>query len=622
MRLVMRCIGVVALCAGLALAWPGRAEQLAAHVDGLVGGLMAADQVPGAIVAVVSGDDVVLRGYGSVDLEAGIPAGPDDVRFEIGSITKLFTWLAVMMLEEAGQLDLHADVAGYLPGFDIPGETPLTLAQLMSHRPGFEESYRLFDPALGALPRRAALAASAPAQVMPRGAVTAYSNWGVALAGQIVEEVAGVPFEDFLQDRILIPLGMHDTTYGEATARPDQPPLASSYRVQAGVAHPAFRVDLGSFGPAGTAASTAADMARFLRFLMGDGELDGVWLLRPETMARMRTRLYDDAHKGAGIAHGFQARPMFGTEVFGHAGGLNEFLSNLVFLPEIGAGVFISQNGGAGATLPFVGADLILARLAAEAGLQAPPPQPVPDAADRAQDVAGGYIPNRRAFTGPGQLLAALEASTVTALPDGAILVPAPILGTMLRHDPIAPDIWQSAAGDRVAVIRDDAGRVVRLVDSSGAFTHERVRLATSPAVLAGTLGLAAVLALTTLLGLIWRRGLQGGGRAGTAAALAGLGGAVSVVGLIAAGGVMAGAAATLGAEFLMDRPQPSMVAFLALGNVVAVMAGVVLVSLVPVWRAAGWSRWRRLHHAAFAVALAALAASLVNWGLAFGGAF
>ncbi len=355
---------------------------------------------------------------------------------------------------------------------------------------------------------------------------------------------------------------------------------------------------------------------------VGDGALDGVRLLQPETMARMRTRLYDDAPDGAGIAHGFQARPMFGTMVFGHAGGLNEFLSNLVVLPEIGAGVFISQSGGAGATLPFVGADLILARLASEAGLEAPAPQPVPDAEARAAEVAGGYIPNRRAFTGPGQLLAALEAFTVTALPGGAILMPAPILGTMLRHDPVAPDVWQSASGDRVVAIRDDGGRAVRLVDSSGAFTHERVRLATSPAVLAGTLGLAAVLALTTLLGLIWRRGVRGGGRAGTVAAWAGLLGAVSVWALIVAGGVMAAAAAALGMEFLMDRPQPTMAAFLGLGHGVVVIAAVVLASLVLIWRAPGWSRWRRLHHAAFAVALAALAASLLNWGLAFAGMF
>ena len=176
-------------------------SPLAARLDGLAAGFMATEQVPGAIAAVVVGDAAILRGWGSVDLEAGTPAGPDDARFEIGSISKLFTWVLVMMLVEEGRLDLQADVSGYLRATVVPGAEPLTLAQLMSHRPGFEESYALFDPAVGALPRPQALAASAPAQVFPRGQVTAYSNWGVALAGQIVEDVAGAPYAEVLRTR-------------------------------------------------------------------------------------------------------------------------------------------------------------------------------------------------------------------------------------------------------------------------------------------------------------------------------------------------------------------------------------------------------------------------------------
>jgi CubicO group peptidase (beta-lactamase class C family) len=152
---------------------------------------MATEQVPGAIAAVVAGDDVILRGWGYADLDARVPAGPDDVRFEIGSITKLFTWLAVMMLVDEGQLDLQAHVAGYLRQTSVPGTEPLTLAQLMSHRPGFEDSYGIFDQQIAAMPRPRALEVSAPAQVFPRGEVTSYSNWGVALAGQIVEDVSG-----------------------------------------------------------------------------------------------------------------------------------------------------------------------------------------------------------------------------------------------------------------------------------------------------------------------------------------------------------------------------------------------------------------------------------------------
>src|SRR6056297_4180379 len=98
------------------------------------------------------------------------------------------------------------------------------MAQLMSHRPGFEESYAIFDPAIAALPREAALAAAAPDQVFPRGEVTSYSNWGVALAGLVVEEITGDSWEEIVQRRILDPLGMADTTQGEGARRADQPP--------------------------------------------------------------------------------------------------------------------------------------------------------------------------------------------------------------------------------------------------------------------------------------------------------------------------------------------------------------------------------------------------------------
>jgi len=592
--------------------------DLAARFDALAEGFMATQAVPGAIGALVVGDQVILRGWGFSDLDAGARAGPDDVRFEIGSISKLFTWLAVMMLVEEGALDLQADVAGYLRETAVPGDTPLTLAHLMSHRPGLEDSYALFDPAIGARPRPQALAASAPAQVFPRGAVTAYSNWGVALAGQIVEDVAGIPYEVFLRTRILTPLGMANTTYSEATARPDQPPLSRSYRVQGGINHPAFRVDIGSFGPAGSFASTAADMGRFLRFLLGDGALDGARLLQPETMVRMRTRLFDDLSGGSDMAHGFQSRPLFGTVVYGHAGGLNEFLSNLVFIPELGAGVFISQNGGAGISLPFLGPDLILAHLAADAGLPASEPQSVPDAMARANEVAGRYLANRRAFTGPMQALA--QQMPVQALPDGAILAYSIRLGALVRYDPVAPDIWQELHGERIVAIRDGSGRVVRLMDGMGVMTYERVRPENDPTLVLAGFGLSALLALTMLLGLIWRHGLKGGSRAGVLAAGLGVVAAVAVWALVIATGLAAMAAIQLGMEFMFDQPQPSMVAVLVLADVLAVLAALVLVSLILVWRAAGWSLWRRLHHTGFALALAATGALFLRWGLAFGG--
>jgi CubicO group peptidase (beta-lactamase class C family) len=600
-----------------ALADDARSAGVAARFDALAEGYMATQQVPGAIGALVVGDDVILRGWGYADLEAGTRAGPEDVRFEIGSISKLFTWLGIMMLVEEGLLELHADVSGYLRDTSVPGDSPLTLAELMSHRPGFADSYALFDPATGALPRPQALAASAPAQVFPRGQRVAYSNWGVALAGQVIEDQAGMPYEDFVQRRILEPLGMHATTYSEAGAGPGLPPLARSYRVQGGVHHPAWRLDIGSFGPAGSFASTASDMARLLRFLLGDGALDGVRLLAPETVVRMRTRLFDDLSGASDMAHGFQSRPLFGTLVFGHAGGLNEFLSNLVFSPEIGAGVFVSQNGGAGSSLPFIGPDLLLAHLATEAGLSTPAPPPVPDADAQAAEAAGRYLANRRPFSGPMQALT--PVITVQALPDGSLLAPSMRLGSVVRHAPIAPDLWQEPQGERIKAIRDDAGKVVRLMDGMGVMTYERVRPGNDPLLVLAGVGLSALLAFSTLAGLLWRRGLAGGSRGGTLAGGVAVATALTVWLLVAASGLALVAALQLGTEFLFNQPQPTLLAVLVIADVLAVLAVLVVLVLALAWRAP-WGLGRRLHLTAFALVSAVTAGLLVRWGLAFGG--
>jgi CubicO group peptidase (beta-lactamase class C family) len=607
-------------CGATSAAATDGADPLAARLDALIEAFGATDQVPGAVAAVVRGEEVILRGYGLADVAQGTPAGPDDVRFEIGSITKLFTWIAVMMLVEEGRLALDDDIAAYVPSVPVPGAAPLTLAQVMSHRGGFEESYAIFDPAIAALPRAEALARAAPDQVFPRGAVTSYSNWGAALAGHVVEETSGQAWEDFVQSRILDPLGMDDTTTAERLRRDGQPPLSRSYRVQGGRPIPAYRIDIGAFGPAGGMASTAADMTRFLRFLVGDGALDGMRLLQPDTMERMRSRLFDDRPLAADMAHGFQARPMFGTVVLGHGGGLNEFLSTLVFIPEIDAGVFLAQNGGRGAHLPLLVPTAMLGALAAEAGLAAPALPPVPDAAARAEEAAGRYLTNRRPFSGPGQILAALAPMTVSALPDGAILVPTPLSPGPVRHDPVAPDIWQDAQGARIALERDADGRVLRLADGSGTQTHERLRGLADPIWLWLSFAVAALLSITTLLGLLWRRGLAGGSGLGTVAATGALAGAASVLALAAAFVAAAQAAARLGSEYMFDQPQPTLTAVLAVSDAVAVAAGLGLVALALAWRAPGWRLWRRVHQSVFAVALAVFAGFLLRWGLAFGG--
>lgn len=608
----------------LTLAMPVRAQDtgeavLAVRLDALAEGFMQHENVPGAIAVVVSGDTTILRSYGLADLDAETPVSQDDTRFEIGSITKLFTWIAVMMLVEEGAVGLHDDITPVLPDGLVPGDAPLTLAQLMSHRAGFEESFAIFDETIASLPRPQALAAAAPEQVFPRGEVTSYSNWGVALAGYVVETLAGVPWEDFVETSILGPLGMEDTTTGEARRGDDQPPLSASYRVQGGIAHPSFRVDIGAFAPAGGIASTGADMERFLRFLMSDGAVGGTRLLRPETMAAMRTRLFDDRPDAADVAHGFQSRPFFGTTLYGHGGGLNEFVSNLVFLPEIDAGVFISQNGGTGTSLPLLVPDLILSELATEAGLEPPSLAPPPDAEERAAELAGLYLTNRRPFTGRAKIFGALGPLLVTPLEDGALILPTNTGPVPSRFEPVGPDLWQNAYGARVAFLRDAEGRVVRMADGTGAQTWDRVSGLANPVWIAVTFVLAILFSLTTLGGLIWRHGLEGGSRRGVLVALIATVSAGVVLAFLATTVAAVLPAARLGSEFLFDRPQSTLAAFFFAADAVVVVAAMLAASLVLLPRAPGWSRFRKLHHGVFSVSLLAFGGVLLQWGLAFG---
>lgn len=631
-KVSMRIAKIALLCVALlvaAIPSPSLAQDtedttLAARLDALAEGFMLREQVPGAIAMVVSGETTILRGYGHSDIEADIPVSPDGTRFEIGSVTKLFTWVAVMMLVEEGRLDLKQDLAMILPAGLVPGDAPLTMAHLMSHRPGFDESYAIFDQAIADLPRIEALFASAPEQVFPRGEVTAYSNWGVALAGLVVEEITGEPWESFVETRILGPLGMEDTTTGEARRGADQPPLASSYRLHNGIVHPAFRIDIGAFAPAGGIASTASDMARFLRFLMSDGALDGVRLLRPETMTAMRTRLFDDRPRAADMAHGLQSRPMFGPTVYGHGGGLNEFLSNLVFIPEIDAGVFISQNGGMGASLVLLVPDLILAELAEEAGLTAPEPTsapaPVPAAAQRAAEAAGRYYTTRRPYSGWAQIFGALTPLTVTASPDGDLMLATGKQLGLSRFEPIARDLWQTAQGDRIAVLRDADGRITALADGTGAHTHERVQGLGDPLWLYLSFGMAALLSVTTLMGLVWRHGLGGGTRMGTVAASIAVAAAAGVWVLIGIAVAVVLAVLRLGSEYLFDQPQATLQAALLTSDAVVVAAGLLVASSLLALRAPGWVYLRRLLHCTFALAMALFAGLLLRWGLAFGG--
>ena len=178
------------------------ATDLEAFLDGLVPLQIEADDVAGTVISVVKDGKILLaKGYGFSDVEKRKPVSPSDTLFRAGSISKLFTWTSVMQLVQQGKLNLDQDVNTYLD-FTIPPAfgKPITLRNIMTHTPGFEETIKelLVADAAAMRPLNEYLREHIPARIFPPGVTPAYSNYATSVAGYIVQRVSGKPFEQYV----------------------------------------------------------------------------------------------------------------------------------------------------------------------------------------------------------------------------------------------------------------------------------------------------------------------------------------------------------------------------------------------------------------------------------------
>lgn len=326
-------------------ALPSDSAALAAFADDFFAREMAERRIPGAVLVIVQGDQVVLsRGYGYADLDARLPVDPERTLFRIGSVSKLFTATAAMQLIERNRLSLHADVNTYLRSFSLPHdfEQPVTLHHLLTHTPGFEE--RLVG--LGARPDEPVrqlsevLARSMPARVRPPGQAVSYSNHGSSLAGLLVEEVSGLRFDEYVGREILQPLGMTRSGFGVGPEL--ERDLARGYELQGGAYRP-IPLDVIRLAPAGAFATTGSDMARFLIANLRGGSYGDARILATETLRMMHTPQVGDPDVAA-WAYGYYVSSRTRQPLLMHTGGWRDFRSLLFLLTEADIGVFLSYN--------------------------------------------------------------------------------------------------------------------------------------------------------------------------------------------------------------------------------------------------------------------------------------
>jgi CubicO group peptidase (beta-lactamase class C family) len=318
-------------------------------VDGVMAHAIATRQVAGAVVTVVANGRVLFtRGYGWSDVDARVPVDPRRTLFHPGSVSKLFTWVALMQQVEQGRVELDADVNRYID-FKIPPfeGAPVRVRDLLQHSPGFSDVSGVISESRDkTIPYQQWLKTRLPQRVWAPGTEVAYSNYGAALAGYIVERASGEPFADYVERHIFRPLGMASTTFREPLPAALAPRMAHSYGYADGRLVLKGPEWLGSVMPAGSSSSTGPDMGRFMLALLGDGRLGAAHILEPKSVRLLESDSIGNAPDLPGMAHGFLVEREANPRLVGHAGNTIDFHSDLIIAPELGLGYFVSVNGG------------------------------------------------------------------------------------------------------------------------------------------------------------------------------------------------------------------------------------------------------------------------------------
>jgi CubicO group peptidase (beta-lactamase class C family) len=445
-------------------------EDLEAWLDGLFPYALAQGELAGAMVAVVKDNQMFFeKGYGYSSLEAKSAVDPERTLFRFGSVSKLFTWTAIMQLVEEGKLDLDRDVNEYLD-FQIPEEfgKPITLRNLMTHTGGFEERIGAAITDLNHLPSLGDFVKVVPTRIFPPGEVPAYSNYGATLAGYIVQRVSGEDFRSYIERHIFQPLAMQHSTFRQPLPEQLTSGMAKGYKT---ALEPAQVFEMVGPIPAGALSGTAADMGRFM---IGHLREDGGGLLRPETAQLMHNSIFRVIPPLHGMTLGFFETDRNGRRVISHSGDTLVFHSDLELLLDEHVGLFISlnstgQDGAAHKTITAVFEQFM------DRYFPAPAPEEATIATalehERFLTSAGRFQDTRREESSFVSLLCLFDQETVSVNVDGTITLPSAegVNGQPKTWHEIAPYVWREVHGKERLAVKMSFGKVVLLSTDSDA---------------------------------------------------------------------------------------------------------------------------------------------------------
>jgi len=324
---------------------PLTAEDVNAWLDGFMSYSLAKDDIAGAVVVVVKdGQILTQKGYGYADVASHKPVDPAKTLFRPGSVSKLFTWTAVMQLVEQGKLDLDKDVNAYLD-FKIPPYhgKPITLRNIMTHTAGFEEVVKdliAHDPK-ALMPLGTYVKTHLPERIFEPGTTPAYSNYATAVAGYIVERQSGESFDNYIERHIFTPLGMANSSFRQPLPTQFVPQMSTGYKRASGDPQ---KFEIVVPAPAGSLSSSGVDMGRFMIAHLQNGELGGNRILSAATAEQMHNTPLTLISPLNRMELGFFETNINGREVIAHLGDTEYFHTSLHLMLKENVGFYVSYN--------------------------------------------------------------------------------------------------------------------------------------------------------------------------------------------------------------------------------------------------------------------------------------
>ncbi|HUR49566.1 MAG TPA: serine hydrolase domain-containing protein [Acidimicrobiales bacterium] len=425
---------------------------------------MKKHDVPGIAVGILHGEEEHLFGFGTTNIEFGLPVDPDTL-FQIGSTTKTFTGTVIMHLVDAGKIDLDDKVTKYLPKFKVPDVkvgSKVTIRHLMTHTAGwrgdvFPQTGRGDD----AIKKAVLDLAKSAEQLTPLGKVWSYNNAGFYILGQIIEKITKKTYEEVVEEVIFKPLGMTNSFWWPEDI------IGRKHALGHGHGKDGLQIArrwglMRAANPAGGIASTVGDQLKFARLHLGDGTApDGTSVLSPAAVKEMQQPQAEAGSIASHVGLTWLLDDLGGSRVVKHGGSVNGHMSAFFMLPDHGFAITILTNGDKGhATEPAI------INWAAEAfcGVKAKQPKFLKvkpaDLADYAVSFSVGQMATLRFTPKAGGLTGAIEVpdEIKEKHPEYLTMLPPPFQAGFVAEDRIVTK--GESGGQRGEFIRGAKGDV------------------------------------------------------------------------------------------------------------------------------------------------------------------